>query len=131
MAIAAMAAAVGAAAIWRERTGEGQDLTVDLRESIYNVNPLIGLVLRLNQQAGNIPDYDPLPANFNFYPTVNGLWPQAPIGLGNPMTFVPFADKGRPILQHHRRLSAPQRARPSGTQRAARPRQHRARLHAR
>lgn len=93
MAIAAMAAAVGAAAIWRERTGEGQDLSVDLRESVYNVNPLIGLVLRLTQQAGGIPAYDPLPANFNFYPTVNGLWLQAPVGLGNPMTFVPFPTK--------------------------------------
>ena len=93
MAISAMAAAVGAAAIWRERTGEDQDLTVDLRESIYNVNPLIGLVLRLSQQAGIIPAYDPMPANFNFYPTVNGLWLQAPVGLGNPMTFVPFETK--------------------------------------
>ena len=32
MAIPAMAAAVGAAAIWRERTGDGQDLSVDLRD---------------------------------------------------------------------------------------------------
>ena len=29
-----------------QRTGEGQDLTVDLRKSVYNVNPLIGLILR-------------------------------------------------------------------------------------
>ena len=36
------AQALGAAAIWRERTGQEQDLTVDLRESVYNVNPLIG-----------------------------------------------------------------------------------------
>ena len=93
MAISAMAAGLEAAAIWRERTGESQDLTVDLRESVYNVNPLIGLVLRLTQQAGGIPAYDPLPANFNFYPVANGLWLQAPIGLGNPMTFVPFETK--------------------------------------
>jgi len=31
MAIPAMAAAVGAAAIWKDRTGEGQDAQVDLR----------------------------------------------------------------------------------------------------
>ena len=43
MAIPAMAAGVGAAAIWRERTGEGQDLTVDLRQAVWNTNPLIGL----------------------------------------------------------------------------------------
>ncbi|MBV8731494.1 MAG: hypothetical protein JO336_16930 [Acidobacteriia bacterium] len=46
MAIPAMAAGVGAAAIWRERTGQTQDLAVDLRESIYNVNPILTLVQR-------------------------------------------------------------------------------------
>jgi crotonobetainyl-CoA:carnitine CoA-transferase CaiB-like acyl-CoA transferase len=94
MAIPAMGAGVGAAAIWRERTGESQDLKVDLRESVYNVNPLIGMVLRLGQQAGNIPDSDPLPANFGFlHPTANGLLLQAPVGFGNPLTFVGFETK--------------------------------------
>ena len=32
LAIPAMATAVGAAALWKDRTGEGQSLTVDLRE---------------------------------------------------------------------------------------------------
>ena len=40
MALPAMAAAVGAAAIWRDRTGEGQDVAIDLREAVYNVNPM-------------------------------------------------------------------------------------------
>lgn len=31
MALPAMGSALGAAAIWRQRTGQGQDLTVDLR----------------------------------------------------------------------------------------------------
>ena len=94
MALPAMGAAVGAAAIWRERTGQGQDLSVDLRESVYNVNPLIGGIMRMSQAAGVIPAADPLPANFNFlHPSVNGLMIQAPIGLGNPMTFVPFETK--------------------------------------
>ncbi len=93
MALPAMGAGVGAAAIWRERTGQGQDLKVDLRESIYNVNPLVGLILLKSQQAGRIPDADPLPANFRFIPTVNGLLLQAPLGFGNPMTFVPFETK--------------------------------------
>ena len=94
MALPAMAAAVGAAAIWRERTGQSQDLRVDLRESVYNVNPLIGMILRKQQQAGIVHPSDPLPANFNFLnPTVNGLLLQAPIGFGNPMTFVAFETK--------------------------------------
>ena len=94
MALPAMAAAVGAAAIWRERTGQEQDLTVDLRESVYNVNPLVGSILRMSQAAGAIPAADPLPTNFSFLnPSVNGLFLQAPIGLGNPMTFVPFETK--------------------------------------
>jgi hypothetical protein len=94
MALPAMGAEVGAAAIWRERTGEGQDLTVDLRESVYNVNPIIGAVMRMSQAAGKIPAADPLPANFNFlHPSVDGLFLQAPVGLGNPMTFVPFETK--------------------------------------
>lgn len=94
MAIPAMGAAVGAAAIWRERTGEAQDLKVDLRESVYNVNPIIGAIMRMSQAAGVIPAADPLPANFNFlHPSVNGLLLQAPVGFGNPMTFVPFETK--------------------------------------
>lgn len=94
MAIPAMGAAVGAAAVWRERTGEGQDLRVDLRESVYNVNPLVGMVLRKQQLAGMVPPSDPLPGNFNFlYPTANGLLLQAPVGFGNPMTFVAFETK--------------------------------------
>ncbi|HXZ33665.1 MAG TPA: hypothetical protein VEH30_15420, partial [Terriglobales bacterium] len=34
-ALAAMAAAVGAAAIWRMRTGQGQDLFIDLRKAAH------------------------------------------------------------------------------------------------
>ncbi|MDT1064634.1 CoA transferase [Paracoccus sp. CPCC 101403] len=89
MAIPAMGAAVGAAAIWLDRTGQAQDLTVDLRESIYNVNPLIGAILLMAQREGTVPAGDPIPRDF-VIPTLNGLMLQAPIGLGNPMTFVPF-----------------------------------------
>lgn len=92
MAIAAMGAGLGAAAIWRERTGESQDLTVDLRESVYNVNPLIGAILLMAQREGTIPAADPIPRDF-VIPTVNGLMLQAPVGLGNPMSFVPFETK--------------------------------------
>lgn len=92
MAVAAMGAGVGAAAIWKERTGQGQDLTVDLRESVYNVNPLIGAILLMAQRDGLVPAADPVPRDF-VIPTVNGLMLQAPVGLGNPVSFVPFETK--------------------------------------
>ncbi len=92
MAIPAMGAALGAAAIWRDRTGQAQDLTVDLRESVYNVNPLIGAILLAAQREGTIPAADQIPRDF-IIPTVNGLMLQAPVGLGNPASFVPFETK--------------------------------------
>ena len=92
MALPAMGAAVGAAAIWRDRTGPGQDLAVDLRESVYNVNPLIGAILLMEQREGTVPAADAIPRDF-IIPTSNGLMLQAPVGLGNPMTFVPFETK--------------------------------------
>jgi crotonobetainyl-CoA:carnitine CoA-transferase CaiB-like acyl-CoA transferase len=92
MALPAMGAAVGAAAIWRARTGESQDLTVDLRESVYNVNPLIGGLKLMMQMQGIVPAADEIPRDF-IKPTVNGLMPQAPLGLGNPVSFIPFETK--------------------------------------
>src|SRR6516165_12205760 len=35
-----MAAAAGAAIVWRNRTGRGQDLSIDLRKAIHGVNPV-------------------------------------------------------------------------------------------
>lgn len=91
MAIPAMAAGVGAAAIWRQRTGESQDLALDLRQAVWNVNPLIGMVHDKLQAAGLIPASDPIPALLTSWkPNVNGLMLQAPIGLGNPLSFQAF-----------------------------------------
>ena len=87
MAIPAAAAGAGAAAIWQERTGQGQDVRVDLREAVYNVNPIIGLVLQHKQAVGAIPADDPIPKSFTFVPGINGGWYQAPWGLGNPFSF--------------------------------------------
>lgn len=87
MAIPAAAAAVGAAAIWQERTGQGQDVRVDLREAIYNVNPIITLILQHKQSVGAIAADDPIPKSFTFVPGINGGWYQAPWGLGNPFSF--------------------------------------------
>ncbi len=93
MAISAMAAGVGAAAIWRNRTGEGQNLKVDLRESIYNTNPVIKLVQMLDQAAGRLSADDPIPKSFTFMPTINGLAYQAPLMIGHPLSFAMFETK--------------------------------------
>jgi crotonobetainyl-CoA:carnitine CoA-transferase CaiB-like acyl-CoA transferase len=93
MAIPAMAAGVGAAAVWKDRTGQGQDVRVDLRESVYNVNPIIALVLQHEQAIGDIPADDPIPKSFTFVPGINGGWYQAPWGLGNPFSFQLFTTR--------------------------------------
>ncbi|MCJ8053425.1 CoA transferase [Shinella curvata] len=90
MAIPAMAAAVGAAAIWRARTGETQDVAVDLRESVYNVMPLIKIILQKKQAAGRFDLDDPIPGMFTFVPTLNDKLFQGPLLLDNPMGFAVF-----------------------------------------
>ena len=59
-----MAGAAGIADIWRQRTGRGQDLNLDLRKAIHGINPA-----------------------YKFMPTVNGYPYQLPYGIGNPMNF--------------------------------------------
>lgn len=93
MALPAMAAGVGAAAIWRQRTGEGQDVTVDLRESVYNVMPLIGPILQKKQAVGRFDADDPIPGTFTFVPRLNDKLFQAPLFLDNPMSFAIFETK--------------------------------------
>ena len=98
MAIPAMAAGVGAAAIWRERTGESQDLSVDLRESVYNTMPYIGLILKKKQAAGIIDPEDNLPRGFTWRPTVNDRELQLPLLFNNPLSFAFFETKdGRKV----------------------------------
>jgi crotonobetainyl-CoA:carnitine CoA-transferase CaiB-like acyl-CoA transferase len=93
MAIPAMGAGVGAAAIWQERTGEGQDVSVDLRESIYNIMPVTGLILQMKQAFGIVDPDDPIPSTFEFVPTINGGMFQAPLLMGSPMSFAIFETK--------------------------------------
>ena len=93
MAIPAMAAATGAAAIWRDRTGQAQDLEVDLREFVYNVLPYVGFVLQKKQHLGLIDPDDPLPAGFTWRPTVNDRELQLPLLFGNPLSFAFFETK--------------------------------------
>src|SRR6201987_4784949 len=59
-----MAGAAGIANIWRQRSGRGQDLSLDLRKAIHGINPL-----------------------YKFMPTINGYPYQLPYFLGNPMGF--------------------------------------------
>jgi len=73
-------------------------LRIDLRESIYNINPVIGLILRYKQSVGLIPVDDPIPKSLTFVPTVNGLWYQVAWGLGNPLSFALYQTKdGRSV----------------------------------
>jgi hypothetical protein len=62
MAIPAMGAGVGAAAIWRERTGQTQDLNVNLRQAVYSVAPWARLLVEELRAVGMLPG-DPLPGS--------------------------------------------------------------------
>ena len=93
MALPAMAAAVGAAAIWRERTGEHQDVTIDLREAVYNINPIMTPIMQHRLATGAAASDDPVARGFTFMPTINGSMYQAPVAFGNPFSFVPFRTK--------------------------------------
>jgi hypothetical protein len=90
MAIPAMAAAVGAAAIYKDRTGIGQDASVDLREAVMNVNPLLTIIMKKRQMLGLLSPDDPVAKGFTFVPTAGGRWYQAPLGTENPFSFAIF-----------------------------------------
>jgi crotonobetainyl-CoA:carnitine CoA-transferase CaiB-like acyl-CoA transferase len=93
MAIPAMGSGLGAASIWKDRTGQEQDVSVDLRESLYGVNPFIGVVQKMEQAAGLLAKDDPIPGSFTFSPSVNGLFYQAPLMIGHPLSFALFETK--------------------------------------
>lgn len=69
-AIAAMAQAAGIAAIWREMTGLGQDLSIDIRQAAHGINP---------------------DATFN--PTINGHHYSNWVGNLHPFGTFPFETK--------------------------------------
>lgn len=62
-----MACAVGAATIWKMRTGEGQTLNLDLRQVIHQINPHVA-----------------------WQPTLNGLGYASATAFDNPFLIVPF-----------------------------------------
>lgn len=89
MAIPAMAAATGAAAIWRERTGQAQDLSIDLRQALYGVAPWA----RFLAEANGLPA-GWLPPEWVWSPRINGrIEFQAPFIIRNPLGFTIFETK--------------------------------------
>jgi crotonobetainyl-CoA:carnitine CoA-transferase CaiB-like acyl-CoA transferase len=68
--VSAMAAAVGAAAIWRERTGNGQSLSIDIRQAAHGINP-----------------------EFTFHPTINRHPYPNWMGNSHPFTIFPYKTK--------------------------------------
>ena len=93
MALPAMAAAVGAAAIWRDRTGEGQDVSIDLREAVYGVNPIIAPIMRHRLAIGAVEPNDPVALGFTFTPTINGGLYNIALANENEFSFVPYRTK--------------------------------------
>jgi hypothetical protein len=69
-AIAAMAAAIGPAAIWKQRTGAGQDLSIDIRQAAHGINP-----------------------DLTFHPTINGHPYPNWVGNFHPFGVFPFKTK--------------------------------------
>src|SRR6476646_5371328 len=73
-----MAGAAGIADIWRQRTGRGQDLTLDLRKAIHGINPIYKSMPTINGYPYQLPyGIDPSyqianPMVFDFYRTRDG-----------------------------------------------------------
>ena len=92
MAIPAMAGGVEAAAVWRERTGQAQELSIDLRQAVYGIAPWVRFLVDYNIAAGTLPP-NWLPAEWTWRPTLNGGNLQGPFILGKPLGFQVFETK--------------------------------------
>ena len=92
MAIPAMAGGVEAAAVWRERTGQAQELSIDLRQAVYGIAPWVRFLVDYNIAAGTLPP-NWLPPEWTWRPTLNGGNLQGPFILGNPLGFQVFETK--------------------------------------
>jgi crotonobetainyl-CoA:carnitine CoA-transferase CaiB-like acyl-CoA transferase len=73
-----MAGAAGIANIWRQRSGRGQDLTLDLRKAIHGINPMYKFGPTINGYPYQLPywinpDYQiDNPMGFDLYRTKDG-----------------------------------------------------------
>lgn len=82
MAIPLLANAVGAAAIWRDRTGRGQDLHVDLGQAVHQVSPSTRFTPTVGhhpypktQIAGNMFIFDPYRTRDDRTVMATGVYP--------------------------------------------------------
>ena len=67
-----MAGAAGIADIWRQRSGSGQDLSLDLRKAIHGINPLYKFMPTINGQPYQLPFFIGNPMGFDLYQTKDG-----------------------------------------------------------
>src|SRR6476660_2160825 len=67
-----MAGAAGIADIWRQRTGRGQDLTLDLRRAIHGINPMYKSMPTINGYPYQLPYFIGNPMGFDLYQTKDG-----------------------------------------------------------
>jgi crotonobetainyl-CoA:carnitine CoA-transferase CaiB-like acyl-CoA transferase len=69
-----MAGAAGIADIWRQRSGSGQDLRLDLRKAIHGINPLYKFMPTINGHPYQLPYFLGNPMGFDLYQTKDGRW---------------------------------------------------------
>lgn len=107
-----MAKAVAAAAIWRHRTGVGQDLTLDLRKAPRRLCPFYDKKWELiNGFPPGLP-HDPTNPFFPnyFYPTKDGRWIQLyniyPKAKTHALAFLGCADNPKSITDVTRRWNS-------------------------
>ena len=67
-----MAGAAGIADIWRQHSGSGQDLSLDLRKAIHGINPLYKFMPTINGQPYQLPFFIGNPMGFDLYQTKDG-----------------------------------------------------------
>jgi len=69
-----MAGAAGIANIWRQRTGRGQDLSIDLRKAIHGINPMYKFMPTVNGYPYQLPYWVDNPMGFDLYLTRDSRW---------------------------------------------------------
>ena len=69
-----MAGAAGIADIWRQRSGGGQDLSLDLRKAIHGINPMYKFMPTINGYPYQLPYFIGNPMGFDLYQTKDGRW---------------------------------------------------------
>ena len=72
IAIPIMAGAAGIADIWRQRSGRGQDLSLDLRKAIHGINPMYKFMPTINGYPYQLPYFIVNPMGFDLYQTKDG-----------------------------------------------------------